>query len=196
MACKYLLSVSLILFVIALNDVSEIFTLFSIDCLLLKAPDTICLTYFLASIDFSCWRAAYVCLLHASADASTAAAHWHIARSQGGHTALIHTAADGHANCVQLLLDAGADKETKDWVRMSSGLACGLGCAAMIRVEGDAPFSVSRSLYVYSEYSPCFQWQSNRIAATKRLKHHAGVWVFVWTLWLLEMLTTIGNFNK
>jgi hypothetical protein len=28
----------------------------------------------------------------------------------------------GHADCVRLLLDAGADKEAKDWVRRSVGL--------------------------------------------------------------------------
>ncbi len=35
-------------------------------------------------------------------------------RAQNGWTALIYTAAQGHAECARLLLDAGADTEAKD----------------------------------------------------------------------------------
>jgi ankyrin repeat protein len=36
---------------------------------------------------------------------------------RGGWTALIRAAMHGHADCVRLLLDAGADKEAKNDVR-------------------------------------------------------------------------------
>jgi hypothetical protein len=38
--------------------------------------------------------------------------------AQGGWTALIRAARFGHTDCVRLLLDAGADKEAKDHVRI------------------------------------------------------------------------------
>jgi ankyrin repeat protein len=38
--------------------------------------------------------------------------------SQGGYTALMWAAGNGHADCVRLLIDAGADKEAKDHVRV------------------------------------------------------------------------------
>jgi hypothetical protein len=38
---------------------------------------------------------------------------------QRGATALIFAAVTGHADCVRLLLDAGADKNAKDKVRAS-----------------------------------------------------------------------------
>ncbi len=41
---------------------------------------------------------------------------WELA--QFGDTALIDAAACGHADCVRLLLDAGADTEVKDKVRV------------------------------------------------------------------------------
>jgi hypothetical protein len=37
--------------------------------------------------------------------------------AQGGETALMLAAAYGHADCVRLLIDAGADKEAKNIVR-------------------------------------------------------------------------------
>ena len=47
-------------------------------------------------------------------------------RAQGGNTVLIHAAVKGYADCVRLLLDAGADKEAKNVVRASAGVvACG-----------------------------------------------------------------------
>ena len=42
-------------------------------------------------------------------------------RAQGGRTALIGTAASGHADCARLLLDAGADTNAKNPVRASAG---------------------------------------------------------------------------
>lgn len=44
------------------------------------------------------------------------AAHRH-ARAQYGRTSLVFAAEKGHADCVRLLLDAGADKNAKDRVR-------------------------------------------------------------------------------
>jgi ankyrin repeat protein len=41
---------------------------------------------------------------------------WHT-RAQDGSTALICAAANGRADCTRLLLDAGADKNTKGYVR-------------------------------------------------------------------------------
>ena len=38
-------------------------------------------------------------------------------RAQDGSTALICAAANGRADCARLLLDAGADKNTKGYVR-------------------------------------------------------------------------------
>ena len=47
----------------------------------------------------------------------TAAAVWtHI---QGGNTALMCAAANGHADCVRLLVDAGASKDANGHVRFS-----------------------------------------------------------------------------
>ena len=40
-------------------------------------------------------------------------------RAQWGHTALISAALRGRADCVRLLLDAGADKEAKTEARVS-----------------------------------------------------------------------------
>jgi hypothetical protein len=40
-------------------------------------------------------------------------------RSQRGYTALIRAAANGHTECVELLVNAGADTEAIDNVRMS-----------------------------------------------------------------------------
>ena len=42
----------------------------------------------------------------------------------GGHTALIWAGFNGHADCLRLLLDAGADKEVTDWVRVSQTCLC------------------------------------------------------------------------
>ena len=41
------------------------------------------------------------------------------ARAQYGYTALIWAARNDHADCTRLLLDAGADKNAKDEVRVS-----------------------------------------------------------------------------
>ncbi len=48
----------------------------------------------------------------------------------GGRTALMCAAENGHADCVRLMLDAGADKNAVDEVRASAAcLACGPCCA-------------------------------------------------------------------
>ncbi len=39
------------------------------------------------------------------------------------YTALIHSAKFGHVDCMRLLLDAGADTETKDRVRLVAALS-------------------------------------------------------------------------
>jgi hypothetical protein len=46
----------------------------------------------------------------------------HLYAQYGRWTALMMAARDGHANCVRLLVDAGADKDAKDKVRVSNGL--------------------------------------------------------------------------
>ena len=51
-------------------------------------------------------------------------------RSQNGETALIWAAERGHADCVRLLLDAGADKNVKTEVRARAGV-CGAGCGEL-----------------------------------------------------------------
>ena len=45
--------------------------------------------------------------------------------SQNGSTALMYAAVYGHTDCVRLLIDAGADKDAKDWVRV--GRCFGVG---------------------------------------------------------------------
>ena len=47
------------------------------------------------------------------------------AAAQDGMTALIRAAGYGHADCMQLLLDAGADKNAQDKVRARAGVAFG-----------------------------------------------------------------------
>jgi hypothetical protein len=42
---------------------------------------------------------------------------------QGGNTALIYAASSGHADCVRLLIDAGANKDAKTNVRDSQCFA-------------------------------------------------------------------------
>ncbi len=49
----------------------------------------------------------------------TDALSWLRRSSQDGYTALISAAAYGHADCVRLLIDAGANKEAKNGVRAS-----------------------------------------------------------------------------
>ncbi len=46
------------------------------------------------------------------------ALHWHISRAQGGYTALIYAAREGHVDCARLLLDAGADKNATNKVTL------------------------------------------------------------------------------
>jgi hypothetical protein len=41
----------------------------------------------------------------------------HITYAQYGYTVLIRAAENGHADCLRMLLDAGADTEAKDEVR-------------------------------------------------------------------------------
>ena len=43
--------------------------------------------------------------------------------AQDGLTALMRAAANGHAECMRLLLDAGTDKEAKNNVRFSVALS-------------------------------------------------------------------------
>ena len=43
--------------------------------------------------------------------------------SQDGWTALMWAAERGHADCVQLLIDAGADKDVRNEVRVSHCIA-------------------------------------------------------------------------
>ncbi len=47
-------------------------------------------------------------------------AAWVKSDSQSGDTALFSAAECGHADCVRLLIDAGADKEAKDKVLYGS----------------------------------------------------------------------------
>ena len=48
-------------------------------------------------------------------------------RAQNGRTALMCSAEKGHADCMRLLLDAGADKEAKTDVLASAGWVGGVG---------------------------------------------------------------------
>ncbi len=43
------------------------------------------------------------------------------ARAQNGMTVLMHASYSGHADCVRLLLDSGADANAKDRVHSSAG---------------------------------------------------------------------------
>jgi ankyrin repeat protein len=61
---------------------------------------------------------------------------------------LIHAAREGHADCVRLLLDAGADKNAQDTVRNRVVASLGV-CKSRVRlcdgddsVSGDALFDV------------------------------------------------------
>ncbi len=56
------------------------------------------------------------------------AAHAH---AQVGGTALIRAATQGHAECVRLLLDVGADKDAQDKVHFGSLF----GCLAVLGVD-------------------------------------------------------------
>ena len=47
--------------------------------------------------------------------------HIWLRRAQRRYTALIYAAANGHADCARLLLDAGADTYAKNTVRASAG---------------------------------------------------------------------------
>jgi hypothetical protein len=56
-----------------------------------------------------------------------------LTRAQRGYTALIYAAASCQTECLRLLLDAGADKDARDNVRVigsvvsALGLVCGSG---------------------------------------------------------------------
>ena len=52
--------------------------------------------------------------------------------AQYGKTALMYAAENGWSDCVQLLLDAGADKNAKNQVRARAGVACGPGGAGAV----------------------------------------------------------------
>ncbi len=69
-------------------------------------------------------------------------AHWpHTnARSQDEDTALMHAVRWGHADCVRLLLDAGADKEAQDNVRDRSPR------------QNGAYLCISRALFVFIHF--------------------------------------------
>ncbi len=57
---------------------------------------------------------------------------WHLTKhAQTGYTALIYAAIEGRAECVRLLLDAGADKEAADEVRASRSAVCASGRACV-----------------------------------------------------------------
>ncbi len=61
-------------------------------------------------------------------------------RAQDGWTALIFAAAQGHADCARLLLDAGADKEAKTTnVRASASVVYGVcgyvACGALVEMD-------------------------------------------------------------
>ena len=66
--------------------------------------------------------------MHVSHCVTRALPWWRVARydehtrAQIESTALIRAAEEGHADCVRLLLDAGADKNAKDNVRASAGV--------------------------------------------------------------------------
>ena len=61
-----------------------------------------------------------------------------LAWAQVGWTALIRAAANGHADCARLLLDAGAVKSAADVVRASAGFGrvCGLSSARFFGCNG------------------------------------------------------------
>ncbi len=65
-------------------------------------------------------------------------------KPQWRSTALILAAANGHAKCARLLLDAGADKDAKNNVRRRSLLA--IGVSRFVSPFPDCAFH----LYIYS----------------------------------------------
>ena len=54
-------------------------------------------------------------------------------RAQDGETALMCAATRGHADCVRVLLDAGADKEAKNKVRLLFRVGVRLACVFRCR---------------------------------------------------------------
>ena len=76
--------------------------------------------------------------------------HTH-ARAQGGKTALMRAASIGRADCVRLLLDAGADKEARNDVRVFVCRVCVVGRAhfgVLRRSEHTACSIVKISIYI------------------------------------------------
>ena len=77
-----------------------------------------------------------------------------IADSQGGRTALMYAASHGNADCVRLLIDAGADKEVKGNVRAGSLLCweplllCFRGCFVFGFISPVPNRSIFRQVYL------------------------------------------------
>ena len=61
---------------------------------------------------------------------------------QRGWTALIMAAKTGHTDCVRLLIDAGADKEAKDLVRV------GRFVAGRASVRFISPFEIAPTMFI------------------------------------------------
>jgi hypothetical protein len=56
--------------------------------------------------------------------------------AQNGWTALIHAVKSGHADCVRLLLETGADKKAKDRVRVIRAAVSAMERVFLIRFGG------------------------------------------------------------
>ena len=73
-------------------------------------------------------------------------------RAQLGQTALIRAAGNGHAECVRLLLDAGADTNAKDEVRAHAGTGV-LGFGGGVDADGGMWSSETCHLHLCSQFS-------------------------------------------
>jgi hypothetical protein len=86
------------------------------------------------------------CMCRISVRFSRVCGGWQVSDSQSqGLSALMIAAERGHAECVRLLLDAGAVKDSQQWVRIVKPLLFCLFCAAL------ASFSMSRSTLYYPD---------------------------------------------